>query len=423
MASSLAIALAWRRRSKWEPSEEDISGGPAKVGGLLAAVALAVIWSQLISPDKRDTLTSLALWAAAVTLACLLAYGFLVAVSTYRLQTPSSTLPKNIIGGLWLTEEASKRLKKKPPRSLDELLAEIGVERTWPRSSRALSKTLFVTMYLGLTVAGSVALTCAGALVLLANNPEFRERPECYNKDFHNLPLDRFSLCAGNWSQLGTWPFTLSVNKTSQGFFFAGGFSPYNAKKPFRYLIPRKTYVSELKSQTAAGFRPEHVSILNTDEGLRFTAIWIASEGEDYKAELDLSFSQFETLDKQYQAAGFVLTDLSVYQDSGTRLAAIWVRRANEGYKVAYDLQRPQFESELRDSPQHGYQLRFIVPYVRGSEYLYGAIWEKNVSPWYFEYDLKGTAYQDYYNQQVKSGHHLHQIVAYGDFIASIWLD
>jgi hypothetical protein len=434
IGSSVAIAFAWRRRTRWEPSEEDISGGPAKVGGLLAAVALAVIWSQLISPATVGILTTLALWAAGLTLGCLLAYGFLVAVKTYRIDTSGGTLHSNIVGGLWLTKQARTKLNKKPFPTVSDLLAEVGLERTWSRPSRAFSKALFVGMYLGLTVSGSVALTCAGGLVLLSTNKQYQEKPECYNHDFHYMRSDTFMVCAENWSQLGTWPNTLSVSmtpegskdpdgrKTSERFWFSGSFAPYSPKKPFKFLITKQAYLSELELQKKSGFRPERVSILKSDSGLLFTAIWVAAAGQDYRQILDLSKEQFDMQDQQFRSQGLVLTDLSVYHDSGVRLAAIWVKRNNEGYEVAYNLPKAQFENSLSDLPKRHYQLTHILAYAEGDDYLYGGIWERNVEPAYYEYDLTGQQYQDYYRQQVERRRHPYEIVPYGDYyVASIW--
>jgi hypothetical protein len=47
-----ALALAWRGRGRWEPSEEDISTGPQRVAGLVAVAGLVLLWVRYHnSPD------------------------------------------------------------------------------------------------------------------------------------------------------------------------------------------------------------------------------------------------------------------------------------------------------------------------------------------------------------------------------------
>jgi hypothetical protein len=419
IASSVAVGLAWRRRSKWEPSEEDVSGGPAKLGGLLAAVGLAIIWSQFVSPEKTGALVSLSLWAAGLSLLCLLLYGFITAVSTYR-ETEVGKLPRNIIGGFWLTEEARRGLAKSHSMTLQQLFQELGTERTWPRSSRALSKTCFVTMYLGLTVAGSVALTCAGGLVWVTNDAEFKRRPECPSFDFHGMPMALFTVCSENWSHHGIWPYTLTMNNTSQGLAFAGAFEAYAGKRPFKYNLSKASYLAERRRQDGEGNRPEHISVLNTTEGAKFTTIWTA-KAEQSRDEIDLSESQFDRLDQQSRMDGFVLADIAVYEDQGVRISAIWVRKSSEGYKVEYKLTRDEFKTELSEKGRQNYQLTSILAYPTVGDYRYGGIWEKSSKPTFYKWDQDGHVYQGYYDEQVAQKHYLYQIISYGSYYASIW--
>ncbi|MCL6564984.1 MAG: hypothetical protein K6U09_01020 [Acidobacteriia bacterium] len=169
MAAALAIGLAWRRRTKWEPSEEDVSKGPQKVGGLLSGVLVVVIWSQFSDPVYLPQATRVALIMAGGCVLFLLLYGFLVATQTFQVvysPKPNTTATRNVIGGLWLTKEAVT-IKRKNKLTTQELLkgAAYDPDKLWSRFSRALAKACFVIFYLGLTVSGSVALACA-AIVL-----------------------------------------------------------------------------------------------------------------------------------------------------------------------------------------------------------------------------------------------------------------
>jgi hypothetical protein len=166
-----AIYLCWRRRGKWEPSEEDIPKGAERVAGLLNAVVLGLIWSLLADSSHIDLLTYMAMILAVSCLIFLLVYGFLVSVYTYdkvESVSPKKTVTQRIIGGLRVTSEA-RRVAKKNRITTQEVLkgAAYDVDKVWTRSSRALAKLLFVVCYIGLVVCGTIALTCVAIITLV----------------------------------------------------------------------------------------------------------------------------------------------------------------------------------------------------------------------------------------------------------------
>jgi hypothetical protein len=169
VASGAAIGLAWRGRTKWEPSEEDISKGPQKVAGLVAAVMIVLVWALL---NRSAQIGLLVRFAIGLTLLCvlsLLVYGFFVATQTYYVVLApklNETVKANIIGGLWLTDQA-KKSKSKNKVTTQVLLAGAAYDpdALWSRASRGLAKMLFVLCYLVLTVSGTLALTCAAIIL------------------------------------------------------------------------------------------------------------------------------------------------------------------------------------------------------------------------------------------------------------------
>jgi hypothetical protein len=169
VAAAGAIALAFRGRTKWEPSEEDISKGPQKVGGLLAAVLIVLIWVLLSDAAHFTLLVRYAISLAALCVLSLLVYGFLVATQTYYVVVaarPNETEKKNIIAGFWLTLEA-RESRRRNKVTTQALLAGAAYDPDvlWSRVSRGLAKMLFVLFYLGLTVSGTLALTCAAIIL------------------------------------------------------------------------------------------------------------------------------------------------------------------------------------------------------------------------------------------------------------------
>jgi hypothetical protein len=169
VAAGAAIALAWRGRTKWEPSEEDISKGPQKVGGLVAAVMIVLIWALLNDSAHFTFLVRCAIWLASLCVLSLLVYGFLAATQTYYVvvaPNPNETVKKNIIAGFWLTNEA-RESRRKNKVTTQVLLAGAAYDPDvlWSRASRGLAKMFFTLFYLGLTVTGTLALTCAAIIL------------------------------------------------------------------------------------------------------------------------------------------------------------------------------------------------------------------------------------------------------------------
>jgi hypothetical protein len=171
VSAGAAIGFSWRGRSDWEPSEEDVSKGPAKVGGLVTTVLVGIIWSQMAVESYRNDLVRLALWLLGGTVASLLVYGFIIATMTYNkvyVTAPGATATRKVIGGFRLTEPA-RRVKKAKHLTTQQVFkgAAYDEDKVWVRGWRALAKLLFVVCYIGLTVSGSIALTCAAILLLL----------------------------------------------------------------------------------------------------------------------------------------------------------------------------------------------------------------------------------------------------------------
>jgi hypothetical protein len=418
VSAAFAITLTWRRRSKWEPSEEDISGGPARVGALLTAIAIALIWSQLFDASRQRALIAVSLICAGICLVSLLLYGFLVAINTFTAGKSAGERQTKIIGGFWLTSQAKTKLQDSHSQTIQDILEQECIDRVWPRSSRAFAKLCFVLCYLALTVTGSVALASAAVLILL---PNVDEGPECHYKDFHGKPLDKFSACAKRWEKLGYWPTTLSITKDGEKFRVSGSFAPNSERKPYCFMVEANVFGFLRADYERKGFRPARRSILSTSEGLRFNSIWVPSGGLNFRSEYDLRQSEFELLNEQLRGEGYVAEDLWIYEDEGQKFSAIWVRRANSGYEVRYDLTAQQLQNSIDDLRQRHFFIRHFVAYNTNGQTLYGAIWEKDVPEWLFAFDLTDGQYQANYDTHIANGDLIHEIVAQGGRYASIW--
>jgi ABC-type uncharacterized transport system substrate-binding protein len=177
MSAVAAIGLTWRGRARWEPSEEDIPKGPQKVGGLLTAVALALLWTFAADAQHLRFLANIAVVTAIVCLASLLIYGYLISVQTYEGSAKKGE--KKLIGGLSLKPAAEDALKRSEnPLTAQEFLKlnRYDPDKVWTRPGRALAKSSFILFYLGLTLGGSLALTCAAMIILYKNPPPVTDK-------------------------------------------------------------------------------------------------------------------------------------------------------------------------------------------------------------------------------------------------------
>jgi hypothetical protein len=190
ISATATLSLTWRGRAKWEPDEQDLPRGVQKLGGLLGAIALGVLFTQYATAAYKNQLIQSLIWLAAVALGSFVLYGVLIKVFTYKKRVSNKQgdwEEYSIIGGYWLTS-AARRAKVQPvvvapllgqqlpapPTNLQivtiqDIYEGFGYKEdaVWPRFSRALAQQSFNLAYLGLTVCGTVALTISAILVVL----------------------------------------------------------------------------------------------------------------------------------------------------------------------------------------------------------------------------------------------------------------
>jgi hypothetical protein len=169
IAAALAIAQGWRKRARFEPSEEDIPKAPERVGGLVTAVIIGILWLQTRFALDVGFLTKLAIALLIACVAFLCIYGFLVGMQSYEIifaPSRNTVGSRKIIGGFWLRRHG-KNMKREEHITTQELLAGAAYDpdKVWSRISRNLAKTAFVICYLGLTVSGTVALACVAIIM------------------------------------------------------------------------------------------------------------------------------------------------------------------------------------------------------------------------------------------------------------------
>jgi hypothetical protein len=166
LSAAGAVALAWKRRARWEPAEEDVPQGAQRLGGLVGAIGIGTMWTTCNSAEHLPTLRTLS-WALGLgALASFLVYGYLVGTMTYEkvVIVGNKTISRKIIGGFWLTELAMQTLQQRRserrPLTIQQLFkgSPYDEDKVWSRQGRALAKQCFLMSYLGVTVCGTMAL-------------------------------------------------------------------------------------------------------------------------------------------------------------------------------------------------------------------------------------------------------------------------
>ena len=170
----VAVGLAWRGRSRWEPSEEDIDKGPQKIAGLGTAVFVGILWVLTRQQTSTGLMPGIAILAFILCFVSLLVYGFVTSTQTYL-----DGNKKRLIGGFTLTREARRTKSQKKIRTVQQLFAGAAYDpdEIWPRPSRALAKLTFVALYVVLIIAGSVAIASTAIAVEKATAPAPPPKP------------------------------------------------------------------------------------------------------------------------------------------------------------------------------------------------------------------------------------------------------
>lgn len=176
MAMGAAITLGFKGRAKWEPVEEDVAKGPQKVASAVASLLIVLVWVQFNDVQHKNTLTRLVIWCSCALIVSLLVYGLLNGYVYKKVRKKPGSAPSskateeiNVIGGLWLTKAARERLLgpeepdapgKQAPLTVQRLfaMADYDKDLLWSRPSQQLASMLFTIGYLGLIIAGTVAL-------------------------------------------------------------------------------------------------------------------------------------------------------------------------------------------------------------------------------------------------------------------------
>jgi hypothetical protein len=188
LAMGAALTLGWKGRAKWEPVEEDVPRAPQKVASLVAALMVVLIWAQWNEIQYKSTLIKLVIVCSAALIVSLVVYGllngFVYTAVRKKKGAPAGSIETEeikVIGGLWLKKNAREYFGKPegaqvPGQHPGQILtvqrmfalSEYVKDEVWSRPSQQLASMLFTLGYLGLIIAGTVALGSGAILTSLA---------------------------------------------------------------------------------------------------------------------------------------------------------------------------------------------------------------------------------------------------------------
>jgi disulfide bond formation protein DsbB len=159
-AAAAAIRLAWAERKGWQPPEEAVSKGTARIAALGSMVGLALIFALGKSVLGLKGLTILALVSFVVALVSLGATIYLSITRVFRRKNGKRT-----VGGFRLTDEA-KEIQTQKRQTEAQLFkdSQDDHDRVWIPKSRAAAHIVFSFAYIALILSGTIALAAAAAL-------------------------------------------------------------------------------------------------------------------------------------------------------------------------------------------------------------------------------------------------------------------
>ncbi|MEP0519571.1 MAG: hemopexin repeat-containing protein [Hyphomicrobiales bacterium] len=239
--------------------------------------------------------------------------------------------------------------------------------------------------------------------------------------DFVAVAADAFQNCFNYWVNRGFWPTTLSIDGTGKQLV-AGSFQK-GPERPVRSRLTSTQYQTAVDTLAKQGFRPEQVSVSQSETGPKFTSIWAPIDGE-FEARHNLTSAEFSQIWKDKRAQGFVHIDMSAYQTTnGLRFHSVWVRKPSRTYASFYDMTKASYQKQFDEFWAKGMRPTRFVAYPSKGNIRYAVIWQKVPGSWAHNFDMSLQGFQQRYNALAKKGMRLHQVQLYGGGkkVSAIW--
>jgi hypothetical protein len=170
-AAAGAMGIAWMKRAKWQPPEEEVPGATGKFAALFSMVIIAILYvfgAEWFGSSGLAALALIAFGLAVIFLCIAIFVG-----SSRSFEVRGSKKKRRVLGGLKLTPEA-ERIRAEHGLSEQQMFDDAQWEKdlVWTKSSQALVLVLSTVAFIGLIASGTTAVAAASNLVAVAMSGE-----------------------------------------------------------------------------------------------------------------------------------------------------------------------------------------------------------------------------------------------------------
>lgn len=245
--------------------------------------------------------------------------------------------------------------------------------------------------------------------------------------DFHNLPVDRLQRAFNFWVHRRQWPATLSIAHHDGALFASGSFQRGHGRL-VRHLMTDNELRSAIEAERAKFGRPQQrphqVSVVLTNQGPRYTAVWAPSVGE-WIAEVALDAATYEARWHERHAAKYVQVDLAIAGGSQLRFTSVWERRPFDDYASYWGMTAQQYRNRFDEFWPKGLRpVRFCRYEQPGTGERFAAVWERLPGRWAHYFGMDHDSYQVHWADfALKRGLRLHQLHSYDQWFSAVWHD
>ncbi|OAV43112.1 serine hydrolase [Lewinella sp. 4G2] len=140
-------------------------------------------------------------------------------------------------------------------------------------------------------------------------------------------------------------------------------------------------YHAEWNKQKDKGYRPIDVEVYKKGGKWRYAGIWIENkEGLDWKSNRNMTSTEYGNTFQERRAAGYRLIDVEVVDtDNGGRYSGIWVEnRENWPWAQLRNMSRTEYQTAIDEKAAAGFRVIDFESYQLNGQQKYAAIWLKD---------------------------------------------
>lgn len=256
------------------------------------------------------------------------------------------------------------------------------------------------------------------------------------NADFYGVELGTFPACHDYWTKKNLFPVTLSQYETGGRIYLAGSFQA-GLKRRARWGMSQAQFeqINDTYLTSGEGWRVDQVSVLTTEQGQFFAAIWVEDLQHAWKSHNAMLQDAFDKRFIVLNNEGWSMVDLASYRVrtllagapyQAVRWSGTWLGLGAGGAVVYDGMTLDKFLSRDGKLSQEGYGVTRFITYRgdsrQGGPLLHAAIWRKSATPRRMLPDMKPADYQKAYNTNTAQGYRLYYVNAFEDSVSAIWI-